>query len=157
MLHAIDAWNPSFAPWSDDDYQPLLVRFYKFSSYEAPFAILGDYNGDGHVDAAIEGHTKTQTVSIVVMSNRAGAYRVIVLERGPLLDPKKEWYGVGNGKVDYGLDEYLSGRYEAGAELGFEPPAVKLQYQSFERAYWEKAAEAFYWDGKKFRKVATAD
>jgi hypothetical protein len=146
MLHAIDAWNPSFVPWRERDYEPMIVRGYAFSSREAPFAVLGDYNGDGRVDVAIDGHTKTQTLTIVLLSNRNDGYRVIVIRRGPLLDPKKE-----------PLWMFLGRRIPPGTELGFEPPAVKPKYDAFEREYGEKGAEAFYWDGRKFRSVLTAD
>lgn len=156
MLHAIDAWNPAFKPWRDRDYQPQIIRDYPFSSRQAPFAVLGDYNGDGHVDVAIDGHTKTHTMSIVLLSNRAGAYRVIVMSRGPLLDPKKEAYGVGNDRFEYGLWTYLE-FIAAGTELGFEPPTVKPKFDAFEREFWEKGAEAYYWDGRRFRSVITAD
>ena len=106
MLHALDAWDPTFRPWEDRDYQPGIISTLKFSSHEAPFAVFGDYNGDGHIDVAIDGRTKTNTVSIVLLS-KGSAYRVIVLDETGLKDPKKEWYGVDTDRRDYGLWIFL--------------------------------------------------
>jgi hypothetical protein len=29
MLHALDEWDPTFRPWDERDYQPLIIRFYE--------------------------------------------------------------------------------------------------------------------------------
>lgn len=93
MLRALDGWDPSFRPWHDRDYQPLLVRAYRHSSLQAPFAVVGDFNGDGRADVAIDGRTNTHTVTIVLLSNHE-AYRVIVIQnqRG-VANPKRRPMG----------------------------------------------------------------
>lgn len=158
MLHALDQWDPTFRPWEERDYQPLIIRFYKFSAFEAPFAIFGDYNGDALIDVAIDGRTKTRTVSIVLLSNSDGTYRVIVVEsRRGVIDPKEVWYGLGGDSRGYGLWVFLSRRIPARSELGIVDKVVKPRYESFEREYWEKASSAWYWDGHRFQEVITGD
>jgi hypothetical protein len=156
MLHALDAWDPSFRPWEDRDYQPGILSTFKFSSYEAPFAVFGDYNGDGHIDVAIDGRTKTNTVEIVLLSSDS-AYRLIILDKTALKNPKGEWYGVDTDRREYGLWVFLGRRWPAHAPLGIEEPVVRPPFESFERQYWRKGASVFYWDGRKFREVVTGD
>jgi hypothetical protein len=156
MLRAVDAWDPTFRPWEDRDYQPGIISTFKFSSYEAPFAVFGDYNGDGHIDAAVEGRTKAHTVEIVLLSG-GSTYRVIVLSKTGLTDPKKEWYGVDTDRREYGLWIFLGRRWPADAPLGLEETVVRPPFESFERQYWEKGASVFYWDGRKFQEVITGD
>lgn len=155
MLHALDAWDPTFRPWDDRDYQPGIIRTFKFSSFESPFAVLGDYNGDGRIDAAIDGRTKTQTVSIVLLS-KGSAYRLIVLNKTALKNPKTEWYE-DTDRREYGLWIFLGRRWPAHARLGIEEPVVRPPFESFERQYWGKASSVFYWDGRKFQEVITGD
>src|ERR1043166_553986 len=156
MLHALERWNPTFRPWADRDYQPLLVRVYEFSKSAAPFAMLGDYNGDGRVDVAIHGRTRTRTVLLVILSNGAG-YRVVVVKETPLIDPSKEWYGVGNKQVNYGLALFLRDLDPAGSTIGIDGPRRLLKYDAFEVELWEKASTAYVWDGRRFEAVLTGD
>lgn len=159
MLRALDAWDPSFRPWRDRDYQPGIIRGYRFSSSEAPFAVLGDYNGDGNLDAAIDGRTRTHAVSLVLLSVPSG-YRVVLLRkvRG-VPDPGKEWYGVGGDRREYGFWVFLSRRLPAATKLaGVDTDTVvRPRYECFEREYWGKASSAYYWDGAKFQEVITGD
>ena len=157
MLEAIDRWDPTFRPWSDRDYQPGIVRSYDFSAKAAPFATLGDFNGDGRVDVAIHGRTRTRTVLIAVLSEGV-AYRVIVIRQSPLADPAKEWYGVGNGKVNYGLDVYLTGQVPAGTYVGGDDERPKrIKFDAFEIEDWEKSSTAYLWNGRRFHAVITSD
>jgi hypothetical protein len=110
------------------------------------------------IDVAIDGRTKTRTVSIVLLSRSDGSYRVVVVEsHAGVIDPKKEWYGLGGDTRGYGLWIFLSRRIAAGTELGIVDKVVKPRYESFEREYWEKASSAWYWDGHRFREVITGD
>jgi hypothetical protein len=145
MLAALDRWNPSFTPWQDRDYQPLIIRFYKFSALNAPFATFGDFNGDGRADVVIDGKTATHTVSVALLS-RGDAYVVHVLTQSALLDP------------NHGLWSFLTGRIRAGTEIRvIDGPSFKTDRDAFEREWWEKSTAAYVWEDGKFKEFLTGD
>ena len=157
MIRAIDSVDPTFRPWRDRDFQPGIIRSYRFSAQDSPFAMIGDYNGDGRADAAIVGRTRTHGVLLVLLSQK-DAYRAVVLRKtDPPPDPLKEWYGIDGDRREYGLWVYLSDRLPAGAKIGIDEPQFTPRFDCFEVDYWQKAASAFCWDGHKFREIPTAD
>jgi len=48
---------------------------------EAPWAVIGDFNGDGVDDVVIDGYTATKELRIVVLS-RSGGSQLLTLEAG---------------------------------------------------------------------------
>lgn len=100
---AISAYAPSFKPWTLRDYVPFLYRQYKCSAHQLPYAVVGDFNGDGQRDLVIQGHTDLQSLTLAIVSPGS---KVLEMSRGPLPDPE-DWYGVGEQRQK-GLWVYLS-------------------------------------------------
>ena len=71
---------PGFRWWWPQHYASSVIQQYAFSSFSAPFAILGDFNKDGVVDAALHGHEKTRDLILVLLSVEKN-FKVIEIEQ----------------------------------------------------------------------------
>lgn len=166
LLHLTPAMQASltgscadFKPWRDKDFMPLIRRDYRYTWQQAPFAVVGDLNGDRMPDAAILGHTAKETMSIALMSRGQG-YQCVVLEHNaPAIDPAKidGNYLEGESADDNGLGYYLSyvapGKYNS----SYEKKALNLSQAAFREDYYAKMAGIHYWNGKAFGWYVTAD
>lgn len=83
MEDALDRYDPDFEPWSESDYARAGMQAYRFSARQTPWAVLGDFNGDGRMDAAVAGRTDRETVTLLLLSSGRRRYRAIPLEREP--------------------------------------------------------------------------
>jgi hypothetical protein len=134
----------------------LLLEFHAdiqhaapLTATSAPFAAVGDFNGDGRADVAVDGHDTIRAFLLVLLTE-GDSVRVISLYQRPLppVDqraPRGEFISlVGRGLVEADTidgDEYHKVR-------------VRLEHDAFEVVYWQKAAELYYWrDGRLVRWV----
>jgi hypothetical protein len=85
MEDALDRYNRDFEPWTLDNYRGLLD--YEPSSRQVPWAVIGDFNGDGRPDLAIAGRTDRDVVLVFVLSSGRSRYRATEAEREPY-DPE---------------------------------------------------------------------
>jgi hypothetical protein len=85
MEDALDRYNRDFEPWTLDDYRGLSD--YEPSSRQLPWAVIGDFNGDGRPDLAIAGRTDRDLVLVFVLSSGRTRYRATEAEREPY-DPE---------------------------------------------------------------------
>lgn len=76
---AVKAFDPDFAVWELSDYRERELRTYKFSPRSSPSAIIGDFNGDTVIDAALAGRNKAGTAVLAVMSAGSDSYEVLPL------------------------------------------------------------------------------
>ncbi len=83
---ALKKWDPDFIIWKSSDYSPTLCfdKHFSTSPVLALNAGLGDFNGDGKIDAAIVGHIKNEEVVVAVLSNKSEykVYPVCVANSG---------------------------------------------------------------------------
>lgn len=156
MQKAISRRAPGFLPWRQNEYIPSLLKNYKFSEIQAPFAVVGDFNGDGARDVVLAGHTKEASLLIAVLSG-LGDFSIEEIQRGPLIDLKEPWYDVGGGRKEHGLGYYL--RYVPRQRISspHEPRPLTLRTDAFESVAFERAAAVFYFENGKFRRYVTAD
>ena len=75
MKQALDAGAPDFRLWRERDYLPSFTG-YEFSVRQAPFAVIGDFNGDHILDVALFGHGE-RSGSLLCLMSSGGEYRVI--------------------------------------------------------------------------------
>ena len=81
MEDALDRYNRDFEPWTARQYRPGLE--YDFSSRQLPWAVIGDFNGDGRPDVAIAGRTDRDVVIVFLLSSGRSRYRAVEAERDP--------------------------------------------------------------------------
>lgn len=81
MEDALDRYNRDFEPWTQQDYRGLSD--YEPSSRQVPWAVIGDFNGDGRADLAIAGRTDRDVVVVFVLSSGRNRYRAFDAEREP--------------------------------------------------------------------------
>lgn len=81
MEDALDRYNRDFEPWTLDDYRG--VSDYEPSPRQLPWAVIGDFNGDGRADLAVAGRTDRDLVVVFVLSSGRSRYRAVEAEREP--------------------------------------------------------------------------
>lgn len=84
---ALDRYDPAFEPWTQDDYPVDALAGYPFSPVQTPWAVVGDFNGDGLTDVAVAGRTDRDAVVLLVLSAGVRRYRAFELTRVPY-DPE---------------------------------------------------------------------
>jgi hypothetical protein len=84
MEDALDRYNRDFEAWSVENYPRLD---YAPSPRQVPWAVIGDFNGDGRADLAVAGRTDRDAVVVFVLSNGRARYRAVETEREPY-DPE---------------------------------------------------------------------
>lgn len=85
MEDALDRYNRDFEPWSVREYGGALA--YQPSPRQLPWAVIGDFNGDGRPDLAIAGRTDRDAVVVFLLSTGRSRYRAVEAEREPY-DPE---------------------------------------------------------------------
>jgi hypothetical protein len=93
---ALDRYNRDFEMWKPRDYGDGGTRSARdgddrfdrhgedaYSSRQTPWAVIGDFNGDGRVDIALSGRTDEDVLVVLVLSNGQRTYRVIELDAEP--------------------------------------------------------------------------
>jgi hypothetical protein len=135
----------TLTPWTDADYLPDIRAYYKFTDYQAPFAVVGDFNGDRLPDVVLDGKTTRSTVVLALLSIRDG-YQPIEVEVGL------------HDKVHSGRAEFLRPRVGPGpVDSGFLEQPVVLRHDAFAIEFWEKAATLYVWNGDSFIEFVIAD
>ena len=81
MEDALDRYNRDFEPWTQQDYRGLPD--YEPSPRQVPWAVIGDFNGDGRADLAIAGRTDRDVVVVFVLSSGRSKYRAFDADREP--------------------------------------------------------------------------
>lgn len=79
MAAALKAYNPDFVPWTIADFPPKRIEHYPYSANSLPYAVKGDFNGDGITDLALAGHDKTKNRTVVLLSVSASSYSPVAL------------------------------------------------------------------------------
>ena len=155
MTDAIRRFDPSFAPWSDGDYLPEIREFYRYTERQTPFAVLGDINGDGRIDAVLDGRTRSRSVLLAVLSRRNG-YTARVVQQADLIDPKTNWYGSGIRR-QYGKDSFLTHVGPQRIKSTYETMPLVLRHDAFEINFWERAASIYFYRKGRFQSYTSSD
>jgi len=77
-VRALQAAAPGFHPWSLSDYAPEVRSHYTFTMRQAPWAVVGDFDGDGWCDLVVDGRNKTDSYRLCAWGSAAGP-RVVTL------------------------------------------------------------------------------
>lgn len=136
---AIQSTIPEFQLWRQDSYSDDARGFYKWerrqhrraARNELPWAVLGDFNGDGRRDVVLDGHVGTICYRICVWSRKARP-TVEILKR----------YGCGETS-NLGSVLVFRGRGRHGTMFD----DVILKNDGFEEYFVDKAGVIWSWDG----------
>jgi len=152
---AIRGYNPEFQIRKQGDYLPSLLKQYLFSNRQLPYAVIGDFNGDGRKDVVLQGYDKTSELLIAVLSSNSGP-GVIEILRSRRVDPQNEFYDMGDHN-EYGAWVYLTFVPRGIIDSPFAKNPLKLSTDAFELNYFEKASVLYYLDTHRFLKYITSD
>lgn len=75
MKAAIEKFDRGFRMWDIADFSEKQIRNYPYSEKSLPYAIKGDYNGDGIEDIVVSGWNLEGNISLALLSSGTG-YRV---------------------------------------------------------------------------------
>ena len=152
---AIKAYNSAFQIRREADYLPTLLKEYIFSNHQLPFAVVGDFNGDGRNDVVLQGYDKTNDLTIAVLSSSRGS-AVMEIGRSKLINPETEFYAAGDHN-EHGLWMYLTFVPRGMVDSPFAQHPLKLSTDAFELNYFEKASVLYYLNGQVFQKYVVSD
>lgn len=162
MAVALKKYDPEFEIWEAWDFDHLFQEMYSYGgssgkyiiNYQAPSAVIGDFNGDKIPDIALLGHNKTHEKRIVVLSEPAG-YEVVELFNYPLsvsLSPTAKKGRISMGKC---IELVPVGR-RIKAEPAFNRPELNLKTDAFEYG-GERGSSLFYYKNGKFIEYCLSD
>jgi hypothetical protein len=145
MTRLLAQAHPGFRPWQISDFDPDIQQSYKFTGHQAPWAVIGDFNGDGVTDVVIDGHDDAVAYRICLVSVAGDtAYAALTLEtdtyppRGPR---SRELLHQGPGVVGTNYDD----------------STLTITTEAFHDYFFEKAAIMYYWQQDHFAKFDSAD
>jgi hypothetical protein len=139
MERALRSWNARFTTWTTENFTPAVraLSLAKGAPGEVPWAVRGDFNGDGVVDLALSGHDARKQYLIVLLSER-DRYGLRVLQEDSY-DPKL----VQEFQVEDALSRAAPGtRYTCDGGT-----AVQLRFEGFQlQSPGEHAPTIWYWE-----------
>jgi hypothetical protein len=137
-FRALQGAAPGFRPWSLSDYAPEVRSRYTFTMRQAPWAVIGDFDGDGWCDLVVDGRSKTDSYRLCAWGSAAGP-RVVTLgtrRLPPVLRPSS-----------------AALRYVPPGEVleRFRDKPVILFTDAFGEGASGDSTRVFYWKGGHFR------
>lgn len=166
-LHTFDsAFGPrhltDYAPWH---YQPCSQPpecprpWYKITNRQALFTAIGDFNGDGMLDVALDGDNGRVGARIVILS--AGSrYHVQKLHPLEVVSPAiRRFRSMPRDVAErgIGLDQGLAVRGPGTVASDFEAAPLVLTTDAFIVHYFEKAATLYYYRHGQWLQYTVAD
>jgi len=82
IVKALAAYDPEFYIWTLVAYPPEKLTQYPYSAKSMPYAVSGDYNGDGKEDMVLAGHNKDANIIVALISTGTG-YHVVEVQVTP--------------------------------------------------------------------------
>ncbi len=120
---------------------------YKSSNNLVNF-ISGDFNCDKRTDYALILADKRERVSIWVFFSKKNSFEKIKLDE----------FGSGLKEIYFGLEVLEPGEVKYIDPNNYKSnPVKKINCQAIQAVWFEKAAEAYYWERGKFKSIMTGD
>lgn len=133
-----------FVPWGFSDFDSDIQQLYEITARQAPWAVVGDFDGDGNPDVVIDGRVDSTAVRHCVWSAQSNP-RVQVLSEEVL----RESY-LPRGTVLMYVQPGNRG-------TNFSDDTLFLYNDAFFDYIFERAGSTFYWDGERFAEFYSAD
>ena len=171
MESALRAFDPDFRVRRLSDYPPYMwrpgctpspecaQRHYRLKPREAPFAVVGDFNGDGILDAVMDGDNRINGRRIFILTNRQtfSASEVEEFMRIPTeIESSRSTRGAGRDWED-GIGEGLSWVKPGTYRTPYEPQPLVLRTDGFVVSYFGKAAVLWYLRDGKWNQFILSD
>lgn len=148
MRRALAGYAPEFSPWRRDAYDADVLAHFPDPT-EPLFGAVGDFNGDGRADVALQGFTPREELFFVLLSAGDTA-RVVELRRRELVFAPR-----GLQRDIYLRPVPAGARLDGSPELGVRPP--ELRHDAVMEVIEGKAAVLYYWTGERFAPYVIGD
>ena len=156
MADALKRFDPEFTPRHFIDYPRWVRNGYKLSSRQAPFAVVGDFNGDRIQDVVVLGDNRVAGRCLVILSSGKD-FKVVDVQI------ERESRAVPSQKSDSERDEYDG--IQTGLSL-VRPGIIRSPYEdrplrtttdAFEVTHYEASAKVVYYRDGVWREYWTSN
>jgi hypothetical protein len=137
---------------AEEDPQLRAICHEHHPESRVTYAVLGDFNGDGRIDAALRLRGRRSRHSGLLAAfhaTRSGSYQAYVLDRG-----REAAGALCLTRRRPGAITYV--RYR-GDEILAAPGRMRLRSDGIELTNPEAGSRLYYWDGARYRHVQTAE
>ena len=149
MWAALKKHAPDFAIYRFEKYEPSLFRpssgwHYEVTDQQAPFAVVGDFNGDQAKDVIVKGCTRTSCGLVAILSRGKGFVASDVQPGAPQAPgyPRPD---------DYPMEDVLRlVRPGVIRSPHLEPEPLVLKNDAVEEIYVGKASSIYYYTGDRY-------
>jgi hypothetical protein len=150
MSEVLKEYSWQFVVSKQSDFYPDVIRAYRFTEKQAPFAVIGDFNGDKVLDVILLGHDRKYVQILGIVSGGNG-FEIVPVLSYPWTDP-------GDKMRDAGLmAKYLAYVPPRRVESAFEGFPLELKTDAFELVYFKKSSVLYYYENGVFNQYTTGD
>ena len=144
-LRAIDIAVPGFIPWSIADYTQDIQSEYQATSRQLPWAVIGDFDGDGRSDLVLDGHTGERQYRLCLWGGADSARVAIISD---------EAFGPSSVPRDFVLMYRSPGVHFSNWE---DDEYVSLFNDAFLAYYYGKSGGIMYWSQGEWKAFHAVD
>ncbi len=159
VVGAIDAAFPEFTPWfgANPSVQDEFVSVEAKGAVVSRSAVIGDFDGDGRSDVAVDGYTRTEALLVAHLA-RGGKPIVLAVTRNSL---QRGSFRSANGALRplTEIRPLPPGEYESDCHGPDEPRdqwSIKLENDGINWGWDDKMALLFYYLDGEFREFPLA-
>jgi len=144
MNEALYRTFPTFRPLSNWRYSKDVFAYFKPTPTEAPFAVIGDFNGDGIQDVILDGQSRGNWIRACILSNKISFDIITIFSRKPADSDSK--YCV-----------YLSLVKPGKFNSSYEEHPLWLKTDAVLNTFPEKGASILFYRGGQFHSYTVSD
>jgi hypothetical protein len=143
MSAAIQTAVPGFRTETLASYHSDIQKYYRFTSRQAPWAVVGDFDGDGRPDVILDGHVGDRCYRLCVWGRHSPAVDTLSVR------------ACNRGAT--GLGSVLM--FVAPGERGtnFSDDVVFIYTDAYDAYHWEKAGSTWYWKDGRWNEFTSSD
>ena len=148
MEQALGSFDAEFEPRRAIDYSLNVRRTYEITEREAPFAAVGDFNGDEIPDVVVDGDNRETGRRLLILSSGESFAVQEIEELSRLPDSILYFRSARDAPRDpeLGPGEGLSLVRRQRLQSSYELEALEMQHDAFATHFFEKASTAHYLD-----------
>ena len=143
MQRALDTIVPGFQLWDSTAYAPEVLHYYRPTRRQQPWAVIGDFNGDGIRDIMLDGHVGRRALLVALVS-QSSRFRTVLVD--------SNFAERAGQRINY-LEYKAPGRYGT----NYNGEHFVLRRDGVECIIFDKAADLLYWVRDHFERFSTAD